>query len=308
MKKKPPGNVGIYKAEDEDKHESESARHKLWSSGDGRTFFPISDPYKELPPDVYDPRVTDGGQPFFYRINFSTEELVQFEDSKIDQVVKEISDFWTLRPKFDEFGFPYKRGILLWGPPGGGKSSAIKLIIEQVIKMGGVGVRFESPPVFIRCMRALRMIQKETPIVTVMEDLDAIMEHFPESQILNLLDGIEGFENMVYLATTNYPEDLDSRIRNRPSRFDRRFHIDFPNDNARQRYIEFLQSKVENYKLSNIQHWIDDTKNFTFSHIKELFISVVLYQRDYKEALAELIEMKRKISSEEDETHGIGFQ
>lgn len=286
-----------------------SLGHKIWSSDDGSVFFPVSDTYAKLPPDVYEAKVAQSG-PFLVRINFSTEDLVLFEDDTIDKVVKEIDRFWKSKSKFEDFGFPYKRGILLYGPAGSGKTCHTKYIIQEVIKMGGVGLKMEHPGVFVQCMRALRKIQPETPVVAIMEDLDAILEQYSESSILNLLDGVDSFENIVYLATTNYPEQLEGRIANRPSRFDRRYHVGYPNPKSRKIYIEHLMSKMKHGDMSrvDIDQWVSDTENFTPAHLKELFISVVLYEDDYKESLKTLKDMRTKISSNEDEFVGqVGF-
>ena len=279
--------------------------HKLWSSEDGKSFFAVAETSDVLPPDVYEPLITAQGTPYFYRINFSTEDLIRFSDSNIDKVVTEITDFWSHKKKFEEFGFPYRRGMLLHGPAGSGKSCALKLIIKDVIQQGGIGVRFADPHIFVMCMRIFRLVQPTTPVVAILEDLDGLMDRFDESAILNVLDGIDSFENMVYLATTNYPEELEGRIKNRPSRFDRRFEIGFPSINARKQYIKFLVGKVDSAKKTvDVDIWAEDTEEFTIAHIKELFISVVLFEHKYEESLKTLREMKRTISSSDYERNG----
>lgn len=45
-----------------------------------------------------------------------------------------IYKFWDRESKFKEYGFVYKRGILLYGPPGTGKTSIINLISDELIK------------------------------------------------------------------------------------------------------------------------------------------------------------------------------
>ena len=67
---------------------------KLWSTHDGKLFFPVSDTKATLPPGVYEARMTGQGQPFFEKIDFSASGLIRFEDSNIDIVVGEISSFW----------------------------------------------------------------------------------------------------------------------------------------------------------------------------------------------------------------------
>lgn len=274
--------------------------HKLWSSNDGLAYFSVSDTSEKLPPDFYELKISNMG-PYFYRLNFTTEDLVQFEDETIDKVVKEIDIFWNNKERFEKFGFAHRRGILLYGPPGAGKTCTVKLIIKRVIDLGGVAVSFRHPDLYAQCMRVFRLIQPQTPVVAVMEDLEALLEHYHESHILNLLDGVDGFQNIVYLATTNYPEDLEPRIKNRPSRFDRRYHIGYPCAKSRAVYIRHLQEKIGENTI-NIDKWVKATEKYTPAHIKDVFISVFLFGHHFDEAINMMNEMRtKKISSANDD-------
>jgi AAA+ superfamily predicted ATPase len=280
---------------------------KLWSSPDGKLFYPVAETKKTLPPDVYEVWLHQQHGPMFQRINYSIEDLLRFEDSVTDEVVDEIQKFWQKRDLFEEFELPFRRGILLMGPPGGGKSCTVKLIIHDVIKMGGIAIKFENVDNFIECMRSFRSIQPDTPVVVIMEDIEAIFQR-RRSSILNLLDGIDGFEKIAYLATTNYPEFLEPRVKNRPSRFDRRFEIGFPKESARRQYLSHLLAKSDRIKL-DIDRWVKDTRGMSFAHIKELFVSVNLFERGYEEALQVLKDMSKKVSSEKYGDNGrVGFQ
>ena len=277
---------------------------KQWSSGDGRVYFPVSDTCNVLPPDVYEFTMTQAGAAF-ERIMFEQEDLLRFSDSKIDEVVEEIQTFWKRESLFNEFGLQFKRGILLYGPPGSGKSCAAKLIIQDVIKQGGIAVRFTHVSHYTSCMKIFRELQPKTPVVVIMEDVETLLQG-PSSDILNVLDGIGGFEKVAYLATTNYPEVLEPRVKNRPSRFDKRFLIDHPSPSARSQYIEHLSSKSNKITIDS-NRWVEDTKGMSFAHIKELFISVNLFGREYDDTLKTLRDMSKKLSSESFEESQVGF-
>jgi len=146
------------------------------------------------------------------------QELMIFPDSRSKIVINEIKSFWGKEKKFREYGISYKRGILLWGPAGSGKSCTLQLVTQDVVERGGVCLNFDSPNLFKIGMRLLRKIQKDTPVVVLMEDIESILRSYNESEILNILDGIEDMDKVLFLATTNYPEELGSRIINRPSR------------------------------------------------------------------------------------------
>jgi len=271
---------------------------QLWSSSDNNTYYAVARTESLLPPDVYDIGYNNGTI-LFNRVNYSIESLIRFEDSAIDKVVGDIQTFWNREDLFKEYDLLFRRGMLLYGPPGGGKSCTVKLIVHDVIEKGGVAINFTDPHLFIQGMRVFRTIQPETPVVVIMEDIEALLRNSDSSSILNLLDGINGFERIVYLATTNYPEKLEPRIKNRPSRFDRRYKIDNPGQETRKTYLDFLLSKSDKIKGLDIEKWVKDTNGMSFSHIKELFISVNVFGYSYDEALEDLREMSKNITSED---------
>jgi len=269
-----------------------------WSQVEGM-FVPAGDTAARLPPGIYDLAVSNG-QTIFIPVPSRTDDLIRFPSSATDAVVSEIDAFWQREDRFREHGLPYKRGILLYGPPGSGKSCTLQLIERDVVSRGGVCLIFQSPAVFLNCYRVFRMVQPDTPVVVIMEDLDAILERQNESSVLNLLDGAEQVDRVVFLATTNYPEKLSARITNRPSRFDRRYKISHPADEARELYLESLAG--EHGGDIDIPKWVRDTKGMSLAHLKELFVGTVLIGTSYNEVLGALREMtENKLGSWDDD-------
>src|SRR4029077_7848633 len=151
-----------------------------------------------------------------------------------------------------------------------GKSCTIQFVMKDVVKLGGIVIIFNHPQLFIMGMRLLRQIQPEVPVIVVMEDIDAILEDYSESEVLNILDGVNDVTNTIFLATTNYPEKLGPRIVNRPSRFDKRFKIGYPNEEARRIYLKKLLPSEAIHNNVDIEQWISDTEGFSIAHLKEL--------------------------------------
>jgi len=140
-----------------------------------------------------------------------------------------------------------------------------------------------------------------------MEDLDAILERRSESIVLNILDGVDKIDKIVFLATTNYPERLGPRIVNRPSRFDKRIKIGNPNDSARKMYLEHLVQR-DGERITDIDKWVTDTKGFSLAHLKELFVAVTIIGDTYDVALTILKSMRENISSDQDDDErNVGF-
>lgn len=179
----------------------------------------------------------------------------------------------------------------MWGPPGSGKTCTLQILMRELItEKKGICLRFGRPNVFIDGLRILRRQEPETPIIIVMEDLDGLFQRYNESDILNLLDGVEKVHKIVFLATTNYPEKLGARVVNRPSRFDKRFKIGYPSADSRKLYLESLFDGEET--KHDLEKWVRDSKKFTFAHLKELFVAVNILGDDYVESIKTLKSMR----------------
>lgn len=281
---------------EEDLHEKFTNKLVQWASSDGNVFFASASTTDKLVPGAYQICSSPQGV-FFNKVQIKTEGLLRFDDANSDKVIKEIRKFWASKAKYQEFGIVYKRGICLWGPPGSGKSSCIRFIMNDVIKMGGIVVEFTNPKLFEAGMQQLRQIQPEVPVVCTMEDLDSILETYSESEILNILDGYTKIDNIVFLATTNYPEKLGARIINRPSRFDKRFKIGMPSAADRLSYLKYLFGDKDFTKY-DLAKWVKDTEDFSMAHLKELFTVMVILENDYKDAILTLRTMVEPVSKE----------
>ena len=158
---------------------------------------------------------------------------------------------------------------------------------------------------FIEAIRIFREIEKTTKIVVLMEDIDSLLEMHGESEVLNILDGVEKIENIIFLATTNYPEKLGDRIINRPSRFDKRFKMPHPNSETRRMYFAHLAKQHE--KNINIKKWVADTENMSMAHLKEVFISVYVFGEKYENAIEVLKTMIETHPNSKEDEDNIGF-
>ncbi len=280
-----------------------------WTSHDNKRFIPASKTAKRLLPGAYEICHSQSIGLFFQKFPVKTEGLLRFPQTNSERVVREIQTFWEKEPLFREYGLAYKRGVILYGPAGSGKSCCIQLIMKDVIEREGIVIKFGNPTLFIEGMRILREIEPKTPVVVLMEDIDGILESYNESEVLNILDGVDHIDRLVFLSTTNYPERLGARIINRPSRFDKRFKIGHPNAESRRLYFKHIigtDSRIKELKI-NLEKWVTDTKDFSIAHLKELFIAVAILGDDYKEAIETLASMKDNVSSAHDEVGSMGF-
>ena len=197
----PPANSGYFDEEDSKLGKACESGYKQWTTSDGVIFLPASNTSEVLVPGVYDIKHSERIGIFFEKIPVRTEGLIEFPNTTFSKVIVEIQKFWELEKTFKDFGMAYKRGILLYGSPGGGKSSLIQIITRSIIESKkGIVFNFDNPKLFKEGLRVFRKIQPNTPIVVLMEDIDSIIEDWSESLVLNILDGVEAIHNCIFLS------------------------------------------------------------------------------------------------------------
>ena len=185
----------------------------------------------------------------------------------------------------------------MYGEPGCGKSGIIQLISQQLIEKDGIVINIkdeEDVATFTSFIGTFRKVEPKRPLIVLLEDIDSLAGEgrSQTARLLNILDGVKQIEGVVYIATTNYPEKLQERITNRPSRFDRRYKVELPNEDIRRAYIEHKLSE-EDLKGIDIEEWIKKTEGMSLSHLKEVVISVIVMGRTFEETIENLEGLKK---------------
>jgi hypothetical protein len=196
-------------------------------------------------------------------------------------ILADIQGFFTARATYEEFGVPWKRGILFVGPPGNGKTYTVKGLVNAL----------RQPCLYVKSFRA-QMVPDEynihtvferarmvAPCILVLEDLDSLITSENRSFFLNELDGFAANAGILSLATTNHPERLDASILNRPSRFDRKYTLDPPELEERAAYVQLWNESLRPaLRLSPtfVDRLAGESAGFSFAHLKELFLSATM--------------------------------
>lgn len=204
-----------------------------WSSGPNDTFRPSGPRREKLLSGVYTVEI-DAMGPFFVRTKVVTDNLIELDDAASTRVLSSLRKFWKSRKAYTDRGVLYKRGLLLWGPAGSGKTATLGLLMQELLRMDGLVFICQDPGLLSQMLAILRRIEPERNLIVVLEDIDELVSRYGEHELLALLDGETQIDNVVNIATTNYPERLGARIVNRPSRFDERILVDMPNASARE--------------------------------------------------------------------------
>lgn len=187
---------------------------------------------------------------------------------------------------------PIKRGILMEGAPGTGKTLVAKALCNQInstfIWVTADDVQFPEDISFI-----YNMARELSPTIVLFEDIDYIGKKRKSEggsydkitgELLNQMDGVESNEGIITLASSNYPKALDKALRNRPGRFDIRVRFELPDSDLRNKMLSrFLSSSdISDIDLDPI---IKSTDGFTGAYIKELVSAATMLAIDDKSVL-----------------------
>ena len=193
------------------------------------------------------------------QIKTTFDDVAGCDEAKEDVV--ELVDFLKDPTKYSKLGGRIPRGVLMVGPPGTGKTLLARAIAgEAKVPFFSIsGSDFVEMFVGVGASRVRDMFaqaKKNAPCIIFIDEIDAVGRkrgvgmgggHDEREQTLNQLlvemDGFEGFEAVIIIASTNRPDVLDPALL-RPGRFDRQVVVGLPDVRGREQILNVHVKKV----------------------------------------------------------------
>lgn len=225
--------------------------------------------------------------------NSSPERLVCMtvrEDNYIDildsltDLDKSIEDFINNKHIYDESCSAYKLGVLMFGPPGTGKTSYLRQFIKS---KEAICIFMDQIPTR-KFLEKLESSTKDVLKIVIFEEAVSLLEDsFDIRQMLDFLDGSKSITNTIYFLSTNYPESIpENVIRN--GRIDIFVKVEYPDVEARKKLIKLYLNKEAS------EEELKCTENMPIVDIREICFQHRKTSKNFKECV-KIVEEKNKL-------------
>ena len=219
-----------------------------------------------------------GARLTFLEPSHKTWDDIALPDSVKQSIIAHTTRFLDWAAELEPYGVSPRRGLLLTGKPGTGKTLACKAIMNTSPGVTCL-VAHTSALMIPSYVDFLYQVAADlSPTIVFLEDIDLIGQgrirsHYGVadalSRLLFALDGVVDCRNVVTVATTNWLDILDEALKDRPSRFDRIITIDPPDAEQRRAYLEYLADRIP-LPAEMIDRLVDSTAGLTPAQIQEV--------------------------------------
>jgi transitional endoplasmic reticulum ATPase len=258
---------------------------------------------------VFDDGSWDKSKALWESVKNASWSDVILEPQMKKNLIEDVQGFFDSQALYAQYAVPWKRGIILHGVPGNGKTVSIKALMSSLYDRPNPPI----PSLYVKSFKTMcyteqyaihsifDMARSMAPCLLIFEDLDSLVNDSVRSYFLNEVDGVESNDGILMIGSTNHLDTLDPAISKRPSRFDRKYHFKLPELEERKSYAEYWRGKLEKHNTVDFPAEVTDiiaqlTDKFSFAYLKELFVMALLsLVRGVKdEDLAEVVEEKKE--------------
>jgi hypothetical protein len=179
-----------------------------------------------------------------HRLPSVQREDVILPEATLKLLDRNVLSFVASRAQLRRLGQSTRKGILLYGPPGAGKTHTIRYLASNLPDHTTLIITAAQVALLAQYMNLARLLQ---PTMVVIEDVDLIARDRNEigpceesllNGLLNEMDGLKQDADILFILTTNRPEQLESALASRPGRIDQAIEVPLPDDIGRKKLVQ----------------------------------------------------------------------
>ncbi|MFC3326526.1 ATP-dependent Clp protease adaptor ClpS [Mesorhizobium cantuariense] len=211
-----------------------------------------------------------------HRLPHVQRDAVILPEQTLKLLDRNVIRFIESREALRRLGQSTRKGILLYGPPGTGKTHTIHYLAANLPGHTTLIITAGQMGLLSQYMTLARLLQ---PATVVIEDVDLIArdretmggpcEESLLNTLLNEMDGLKDNADILFILTTNRPEQLEGALTGRPGRIDQAIEVPLPDDDCREKLVRLYGGGLT---LSDkiVGEAVARTKGVSAAFIKEL--------------------------------------
>lgn len=211
-----------------------------------------------------------------HRLSRLQREQVILPQKTLDLLDRNVVQFVQQRHELKKFQMAAKKGLLFYGPPGTGKTHTIRYLAGSLPGHTTFLIAAEQVGLLGEYLTLARLLQ---PSIVVIEDVDLIARERRQmrnagtelmlNKLLNEMDGLREDCEIMFILTTNRPEDLEQALASRPGRIDQAIEFPLPDAAGCAKLVK-LYSRGVQVPDEVVENIVARTERVSASFIKEL--------------------------------------
>ena len=217
----------------------------------------------------------------FHRLAPVSREDVILPEALLEAIERPTLTFSKHSEALLQGGRHLKRGLLFHGPPGTGKSLAVRYLINAMPERTVIVL---SGRVLGLIKLSCELARELAPSIVVLEDVDLVAEDRTREpqcgpllfELMNEMDGLPGDADIIFLLTTNRPDALEPALASRPGRIDQAIEFPLPDAECRRRLFQLYGRGIE-VEPADLDEMVSRTEGASPAFIKEVLRRTALH-------------------------------